>query len=809
MNLADDQQLGHYKILAPLGAGGMGEVYRAFDLRLKRDVALKILPEKFMRDAAAVERFTGEARAASALNHPNILTIYEIGQVEDRHFIAAEFIDGQTLREQLRQPALRLLEVLDVGIQVASALAAAHQAGLVHRDIKPENIMLRPDGLVKVLDFGLAKLTEQKALDPDSAELLRTPTNPGTIIGTISYMSPEQARGLILDTRSDIFSLGIVLYEMLAGGQPFTGKTMSDVLAAILTEEPVPLSQIAGHLPAELEWSITKALTKDRDERYQSVKQLLSDLKRLKQRLEFEAELRRLHESGAKLGSAISFNDTQATIQLPAEALPTTVASAPRRARTRRAIDSLAVLPLFNASDDANAEYLSDGITESIINSLSQLPKLKVVPRSTVFRYKFKEVDPQEVGRELGVRAVLAGRVLLRGEYLIIKTELVDVARQSQLWGEQYRRKMTNIFTLQEEIAEEISEKLRLKLTGAEKKRLVKRYTENTEAYQVYLKGRYYVTAKRTEEWIRKGIECFQQAIDIDPNYALAYVGLADAYAFLASSTGGWAPHDAYPKAKAAALKALELDDSLGEAHSSLGFFRLLYDWNLIEAEREFKRAIQLSPNYANAHDGYAFYMKARGRHAEAVKECTLVQQLDPLSPFAYVSLGWVYYFAHDFDQTLVQGRKALELDEHFTFAYWSMGLAFLQQGKKQEAITALSKAFTFSSGGLAFAAHLGYAYALAGKHAEALEVLNEMEELGREKYVSAYYFAIVYLGFGDLERVFQWLEKAYEERSGFLVFLAVEPMFDSLREDPRFLDLLNRIGISSEEKFDTIPIAP
>jgi eukaryotic-like serine/threonine-protein kinase len=806
MHLAVGKKLGHYKIIAPLGAGGMGEVYLAVDTRLKRDVAIKILPEKFMQDVATVERFTGEARAASALNHPNILTIYDIGQVDDLHFIAAEFIDGQTLREQLKQAKLSLPEVLEIGIQVAQALIAAHHAGLVHRDIKPENIMLRPDGIVKVLDFGLAKLTERKPLNlGETLTLIKTPTNPGTIIGTISYMSPEQARGLVVDTRSDIFSLGIVLYEMLAGAQPFTGRTMSDVLAAILTEEPPPLSRVAGTVPAELEWSIRKALSKDRDERYQSIKNLLGDLKRLKQRLEFEAELKRLHDSGEKLSSAVSFNSAELTVQLQQDDLPTTIAGAPRKARIRKAIDSLAILPFFNASDDANADYLSDGITESIINSLSQLPKLKVVPRSTVFRYKFKEVDPQEVGRELGVRAVMAGRVLLRGEFIIIKTELVDVERQSQLWGEQYRRKMTNIFTLQEEIAEDISEKLRLKLSGAEKKKLVKRYTQNTEAYQVYLKGRYYVTTKRTEAWIKKGIECYQQAIDLDPNYALAYAGLADAYAFLASSTGGWAPHEAYPKAKAAALKALEIDDSLGEAHSSLGFFRLLYDWNLPEAEREFKRAIELSPNYSNAHDGLAFYLKARGRHSEAIKECALVQSLDPLSPFAYVSLGWAYYFARDFDQTIKQCKKALEMDGHFTFAYWSLGLAYLQQQKLQEAITAFSKAFTFSSAGLAFAAHLGYAYALAGKHTEAVEVLTEMEEVAHEKYVSAYYFAILYLGLGDKERVFEWLDKAYQERSGFLVFLGIEPVFDGVREDRRFINLLNRIGISPEKDVEPI----
>jgi TolB-like protein/Flp pilus assembly protein TadD len=467
-----------------------------------------------------------------------------------------------------------------------------------------------------------------------------------------------------------------------------------------------------------------------------------------------------------------------------------------KRSSSRKTIDSLAVLPLTNESADAEMEYLSDGITESIINSLSQLPKLRVVPRSTVFRYKGREIDPQAIGRELNVRALFTGRVLQHGDSLVIKVELIDVEQESQLWGEQYRRKLTDIFELEEEISREISGKLRLRLSGEEKKRLVKRYTENAEAYQLYLKGRYY-TNKRTEVWIKKGIEHFQRAIDTDPNYALAYAGLADAYAFLASSTGGMPPRDTYPKAKAAALKALEIDETLAEAHTSLGFFHLMYDWNFAEAEREFKRAIKLNPGYANAHDGYGFLLKATARSAEAIRSSQQAKRLDPLSLFTNVSLGWAYYFARDYERAIEQGRKALELEPRFDFAHWIVGLALAQQGKMDEAIAALNQAVLLTGGGLTHEAHLGYAYALAGKREEAGQIIADLQEIAKERYVSAYYFAIIYLGLDEREQIFHWLKRAFEERSGFLAFIKVEPMFDPLRSDETFLDLLGRMGLT------------
>ncbi|HSK74523.1 MAG TPA: protein kinase [Pyrinomonadaceae bacterium] len=790
------KNLGHYKLQSAIGAGGMGEIYRARDTRLRRDVAIKILPEKLTQNSAAVERFRREAHAASALNHPNILTIYDIGEYENIQFITTEFVDGQTLRERIKSAPLSLVETLDISVQVAGALAAAHDAGIIHRDIKPENIMLRGDGYVKVLDFGIAKLIEMRnekaENNPQSAIPNPQSTSPGMIIGTAAYMSPEQARGLEVDMRSDIFSLGVVVYEMLSGCLPFSGATMSDVIAAILKSEPKPLSECVKNVPSELEWIISKALKKERDERYQTIKGLLEDLTRLKQRLNFEIELQRVSNSG--LTKKISFSE-QATLLLPLGAFQNTNLTRSAGRRTRKAIDSLAVLPLVNAAD-SDSEYLSDGITECIINSLSKLPKLRVLPRSTVFRYKGQETDLLKVGNELGVRAVFAGRIVQIGDSVVVKAELVDVANEAQIWGEQYRRKMTNIFNLLEDIAEDISEQLRLKLTGEEKKKLAKRYTKNTEAYQLYLKGRYFVTTKRTEEWIKKGIECFQKAIELDPNYALAYSGIAEAYGFLASSTGGWSPHKAYPMAKAAAHKALEIDDTLGEAHCSLGFFRLLYDWDFSGAEREFKKALQLNPNYPNAHDGYGFYLKALGRHEEAIEKCKQVQRLDPLSPFAHVSLGYAYYFARDYEKAIEECNKALELDKYSTFAYRNLGLAYLQLGKLENAINSFCKSVTFSGGSLTFESYLGLAYALAGKQAQAAEVLEKLKETAKERYVPAYNFAMIYLGLNEQDKIFEWLEKSFEERSGYLPFLKVEPMFDSLHADSRFQDLLWQIDL-------------
>jgi len=801
------QTISHYRILDKLGSGGMGEVYLAEDMRLGRKLALKILPAEFTRDPDRLARFEQEARAASALNHPNIITIYEVGEHEGAHFIATEFIEGRTLRQWAPPGGASLREALEITIQIAGALQAAHEAGITHRDVKPENVMIRPDGYVKVLDFGLAKLTEKSdpktdpaKVDKEAATMLKPKTDPGTVMGTVTYMSPEQARGLSVDARSDIFSLGVMLYEMIVGRPPFEGATSSDVIAAILVSEPRPISRLVAGIPSEFEWSLNKALRKERDDRYETIRSFLSDLKLLKNRLDFEAEYARVNQTQSPYGMRSGMNEDETTVEI-SEAVTTEISgivdeiiSLPIRRSSGRAVDSLAILPLANDGADAEMDYLGDGITESIINSLAQLPQLRVIPRSTVFRYKGQKVDPEEIGKELGVRAVLTGRILQIGDSLIVKTELVDVGRHTQLWGEQYRRPFTDIFALQEEISQEISGNLRLQLTGEERQKLVKRYTDNTEAYHLYLKGRYYVH-KRTPDWIKKGVESFLQAIDLDPNYALAYAGLAEAYGFLASSTGGQPPREAYPKAKAAATKALELDDTLGEAHCTLGFFRLLFDWDFAAAEEEFKRAIELSPNFANAWDGYGFYFKATGQSEASIRACQRAQELEPLSLFITLSLAWAYYFARQYDRAMDQGRKALDMDPNFGFAYWHRGMAYIQQNKFGDAIAALRKAISLSGPATTFISYLGYANARMGKHREARQMIAQLERVSKRQYVSSYFIAVIYLGLGDLDRSFEWLEKAYEERSGFMAFIDVEPMLDALRSDPRFKALAEKIA--------------
>ena len=583
--LADDQReslvgqtIDRYQILKQIGAGGMGEVYLAEDKHLLRKVALKMLPAYLTRDDELVRRFQREARSISALNHPNILTIHEIGQVDSYHFMVTELIEGETLRQRLARGPLKIEQALDIGSQVASALCAAHDAGLTHRDIKPENIMMRKDGIVKVLDFGLAKLIERKADDSEATTLFHT--KQGTVLGTAHYMSPEQARGLPLDARTDIFSFGVVLYEMVAGKTPFAGETTTDVLASILTVEPPPLSSSRPQVPRELNQITKKALGKAREKRYQTTRELLSDLQKLKQRFEFEATNPitpgRIISGAEYVVAVIGRHRSRVAAVSTILLLLTIFAIAYSYFNAKaRSIDSLAVLPFVNSSADPNSEYLSDGLTESIIYSASKLPALKVIPSSSVFRFKGKGIDPQTAGHELGVTAVMTGRVNHHGDDLLISAELIDVRDNSLLWGQQYTRKLADLLTVQEEIAREISERLRTRLTIEEQKQFSKRYTGDAEAYQLYLKGRYYWN-KRTRDGYKKATGQFEQAIEKDPSYALAYAGIADCYNVL-SSYGIASPRESIPKGEAAARRALEIDGDLAEAHTSLAYVKYQY----------------------------------------------------------------------------------------------------------------------------------------------------------------------------------------------------------------------------------------
>jgi eukaryotic-like serine/threonine-protein kinase len=781
-----DETISHFRITERLGEGGMGVVYKAVDTRLNRPVALKFLPEKMAQDSLALERFRREARAASALNHPGICTIYEIGEQDGRAFIAMEFIDGQTLRSHIHEKPLPVEETLKFGIQIAEALDVAHAEGIIHRDIKPANIFVTKRGQAKVLDFGLAKLIA-KGIGGEETE---STSVVGIISGTPSYMSPEQVRGDNLDPRTDIFSLGLLLYEMATGRQAFGGSTGGTIIEAVLTKSPVPVRTINPDVPERLEEIINKALQKDRNRRQQSAAEVCRDLQQLERgtdsgwraaRGQTEPALRPATSDLHRTGEHTAQN---ATGQM----------RGPRTERVSKIIDSLAVLPFENASRDPENEYLSDGIAGSLINILATVPKLRVMAQSTVFRYKGKVIDPQAVGRELHVRAVLTGRIMQSGGALRIGTELVHVETGTQLWGAQYDRKPGDIFAIQDDISNEISEKLRLKLTRAEKKRLTKRQTDDAEAYQLYLKGRHHWN-RWTEDGFYKAIGYFQQAIEKDPSYALAYTGVADSYVLL-----GWngylPPKDAFPKGKMAATGALGIDADLGEAHTPQAAILWLHDWKWHEAQQEFERSLALNPAHPTASHWYAEYLMTMGRHEEAIARMKSSQELDPLSLIISVAIGWAHYMARRYDESIEQLRRTVELDPNYPMTYWILGRLLREMGHYEQAIAEGEKGVKLSGGSPLMNAALAQTFAVAGEREKAMQILDELTNLAKQKYVPAYFFAGIHIGLGEHDRALECLEKAYEEHSHWLIYLHIDPSMDGLRSNPRFQGLLGSVGL-------------
>lgn len=793
------EKISHYRIIKKLGAGGMGEVYLAEDTRLNRKVAIKFLLPESISDEQAKKRLIREAKAAANLDHPNICSIYEVREQDQYNFIVMQYIEGESLSKRIQQDSFEVSEAIALAVQVAEALSEAHSHGIIHRDIKPQNILITFRGQAKVLDFGLAKVERDTALTDSSAKTDSMLTEPGAMIGTVPYMSPEQLKGELLDSRSDIFSFGCMLYEVVSGRKPFEEKSVAATASAILTKEPEPLARYSAGVPEELQRITRKCLDKNREQRYQTMRDVAIDLGNLKRKIESDPTTlpttaphkiapRRLIIAGiGVLGLAV--------VIIGIYLLTVNKGMTPSVAR-ETTIESLAILPLSNASDDENAEYLADGITESIINSLSQLSKLRVVARTTVFRYKNRVTDPLNIGKELGVRAVLTGKVARKGDVLIIQADLMDVADGSEIWGDQYNRQVSNILSVQEEIAKQISEKLRLKLTGEEQKLLARHYTDNAEAYQLYLKGRYFWN-KRSEEAINKSLEYYHEATDRDGNFALSYSGLADSYNYLGYSLiGARPPKEVLPQAKKAALKALELDDKLAEAHVSLAIPLLLYDWKWPDSEREFKAGLELNPNYATGHHWYSHYLMAMGRVEESFSESKKALDLEPLDLPLNAHLGWHYLFARQYDQAIQQCQRTLDMNSSFLPAHLFLGESYVQKRNYQEALTQFQEAIRLSSGSPVMIAALGHAYAFFGKQAEAERVLDELNHSSKQRYVSPADIAMVYAALNRKEQAFQWLEKAFEESSSALVYLKVDPAFDNLRSDARFNQLLRRVSL-------------
>ena len=784
----EGKRIGYYQVLSLIGKGGMGEVYLAHDLKLRRKVALKILPDQFIQDSVRVKMFAREARAASALNHPNIITIFDIGQFDGLHFIVTEYVEGQTVRQRLNASAMTLREVAEIAVQTAGALAAAHEAGIVHRDIKPENVMVRRDGYVKVLDFGLAKLTEQPTtnrsdLPPDTKGIAYS--LPGAVIGTASYMSPEQARGETVDSRSDIFSLGVLVYEMAAGKTPFAGATAIEVLAAILEREPLTLGQSGRQVPVELERIVARALRKDREKRYQAANDMLLDLESLKQRLKSAGIAHRW-----RAAKKIVLLPSIAALLIAATIIGAVFFLNPFRPSK---VTTLAVLPFESVNLGADNEYLGQEVAETLIARLGNLNQLQVRPASAIQRYADSTRNPLDVGRELQVDAVLVGRIQKMGERVRVTVELVRVADGGRLWGEMFERPGADIFAVQDTVLATMVAALQLELTGEEKERLVKHHTDNPEAHRLYLKGHYFWD-RRSAADLQKARGYFEQAIALDPQYALAYAGLADCWLLI----GGYnfvAPKEAIPKAAGAVKRALALDPNLAEAHATLALIAQNYEHDWAKAESAYLKALSLNPNYATALAWYGEFIAWRGRPEIGFAKMQRALSLDSLSLVFNKDAGVIFYMMRRYDQAVEQLKKTLELDPNFIEAHHWLAMVYMQQGRYKEALAECEQVWRLGQDTRSLAV-IGRIHALQGRKDEARRILGQLRELARHQHVQPLRFAFIHEGLGNREQVFAWLEKEYQEQGVGLVGLKMDPIWDSLRTDPRFTELLRRLRL-------------
>jgi serine/threonine-protein kinase len=783
------QTFGHYKISKRIGSGGMGEVYLATDVTAGRKAALKLLPMRFTGDAERLNRFQQEAHAVVALNHPNILTVYEIGEDHSTHYIASELIEGETLRQRLLRGEVELSEAVDIAIQVASALAAAHEAGIVHRDVNPRNIMLRPDGYVKVLDFGIAKLAEQEApaTMPKDEALLLVETNMGLILGTVPYVSPEQACGAPVDKRTDIWSLGVVLYEMVTGHAPFTGDKPGEVMTSILEKEPPPLTSYITQTPPELQQIISKALRKDRTERYQSAGEMLQALKNLRHKLELEAELER---SATPLWLRWIRSPIALVLVLLVSALALALPFYRHRnlARTLPPEKSIAVLPFVDLSEAKDQEYFCDGISEEILHALAKVDGLRVVGRTSSFSFKGKNANASEVGKKLNVENLLEGTLRREGNRVRITAKLINTRNGFHLWSETYERELQGVFALQDEITGAIVNALKVKLAVS----LPVHEQRNTEAYELYLQGLYF-SNKSSEADLRRALNFFQGALEKDPTFSRAWTGISKVWYFLADVYVK--PLEAYPASREAALKAIALDEKDPEAHCYLSQAKRVLDWDLDGENAELKRALELDPNSAPAHFFLSLRPLFRGELQAGLRLVLDAKKLDPVSPIiSYVATA--AYLANDLiDDAINEGQRTLQLDPNYFYLDSNLAAAYREKGNFIEAIALYTKSHDAThqpSSGLAIT------YTRMGRQMEARNILAQLLQAREKRYVSAPVIAAVYVAFGDKEEAFRWLERAFAEHSGVLQWIAFLPEFRPLHSDARFPHLLRRIGVSN-----------
>ena len=792
MSFENGHILSHYRVVARLGAGGMGEVYLAEDLRLGRKLALKIVSARFAQDEDRLRRFQWEARSVSALNHPNVITIYDIGEADGRHFIATEFIDGETLRARVSAGPLPPALALDLLVQAARGLEAAHALGIVHRDIKPENVMIRRDGLVKVLDFGLAKLVSDDS--PVNADVTGAfETLKGEILGTVAYMSPEQARGLLVDARSDVFSLGVVFYEMLSGSPPFLGETPMDTVAAVLNSEPASLRHLPG-AGAALDCAVRQALEKDRDRRWPSTGSFADAVR--------EA-VGGVTASGGRAVDRQPTLDARATVAVDVPAAPARETSDRGTAsaggsRRRRGIDSLAVLPFVNASRDDELEYLGDGLTESLINNLSQIPRLRVMARGTVYRYKGRDVDPQQIGRELGVKAVLSGRIVQVADRFRIAVELADAGDGSRIWGSQFTRPPSDLLVVEEEIADEITEALKLSMATAVRRRLHRPAPASASALELYLKGRYFWN-KRSQDALQKAADFFERAIAEDPDFALAHSGLADSYALMGTGYTAVQGVGRLDRAREAAERALALDETLAEAHASLAYIKSRFDWDWEIAEREFRTALSLNPGHVHSRQWYGMFLAARGRSEEAMRELTRARELDPLSPSVQSGIGRVLHFEGRYDEAIAAFTRILQTDPSFTPSRMDLSLSLMAKGELDRAVVELD-ALAAKLGRLSSILMLrAWCDAKSGRMDLARSTYDELEAQSCEGKASSDELALLAILVGHEAQAPGMLEDACQRKAPLLTYVNVEPIIRHVLHHERCRPILRRYGLLIE----------